>query len=92
MLKISTKHLQKKKALGFVHVLATDNTKNEESNPLNRKSRRRCALVQELIVWHHSPLQRHERDTGGQSLALTMSIIMVWLAQRVLNILDVIRK
>jgi hypothetical protein len=43
MLKISTKHLQKKKALGFVHVLATDNTKNEESNPLNRKSRRRCS-------------------------------------------------
>jgi hypothetical protein len=41
------------------------------------------ALVQEPTVWHHLPLQRHERDTGGLSLALTMSIIMVWLAQRV---------
>jgi hypothetical protein len=107
MLKISTKHLPKKKDLEFVHVpvnqihaylyvLVLVNV--QQIIPRMRKvihlkeNVGKGALLQELIVWHHLLLQRHERDAGGLSLALTMSTIMVWLVQRVLTILDVIRK
>jgi hypothetical protein len=97
MLKISTKHLPKKKDLVFVHVpvnqiyaylcalmlVSVQLIITKMGKVTHLKDIGEGALVQELIVWLHLPLQRHERDTGGLSLALTMSITMVWLAQRV---------